>query len=331
MKALARYYAFWPGIDEDIETLVRGCDECTRAAKAPLKVPLHAWPTPMGPWERVHADFAGPVNGYCYFILVDAYSKWPEVYKMTQTTTRATLSAITDCCTRWGMMTTLVTDNGPQLSSALFAQYMKDHAITHLTSPPYHPSSNGLAERFVDTFKRALGKSQGNDEEIKEFLAIYRATPNANAPGGQSPAELMYGRRLRLPLAGILPPSQPCQERNDQMERDYNRRHGTKERGFVKGEEVHVRTGPRGEWVPGVVAERESGVIYRVSTNRGSVRAHANQMRRRVPLPLDFLTDYTTVRDARIAAPRRRSSRRKPDRSSPPLLRPRPVKRPRLR
>lgn len=330
MKALARYYAYWPGIDEHIETVVRGCNECARSAKAPIKVPLRSWPTPTGPWERVHADFAGPITGFSYFILVDAYSKWPEVYKMTQTTTKVTLAAITDCCTRWGMMTTLVTDNGPQFTSALFQQYCKDHTITHLTSPPYHPSSNGLAERFVDTFKRALEKSQGTDEEVKEYLGIYRATPHANAQGGLSPAELMYGRRLRLPLAGILPPAQPSSQRNERMEECYNRRHGAKNREFNKGEEIHVRIGPRGEWVPGVVAEHESDVIYRVTTSRGSVRAHTNQLRRRDPLPLDFLTDYSTTEDAREAAPRRKSNRRKPNRTSPPLLRPRPLKRPRL-
>ena len=54
---------------------------------------------------------------------------------------------------------------------------------------------NGQAERFVDTFKRALKKNNGLDTEegsIQQFLRVYRITVNPNTISGKSPAKLMF-------------------------------------------------------------------------------------------------------------------------------------------
>ena len=68
-------------------------------------------------------------------------------------------------------------------------------SINHLKSAPYHPRSNGLVERFIDVFKRAIKKANGietENEELKEFLSIYRITPNPNTNTNMSPVELMF-------------------------------------------------------------------------------------------------------------------------------------------
>ncbi|BHF57490.1 hypothetical protein SprV_0100043200 [Sparganum proliferum] len=77
MKSIARSFAYWPGIDGDIDDLVRRCSRCQQAAKMPPRQPPVPWEPPERPWSRVHIDFAGPLNGVPYLILVDAYSKWP--------------------------------------------------------------------------------------------------------------------------------------------------------------------------------------------------------------------------------------------------------------
>nr|CDJ92466.1 RNA-directed DNA polymerase (reverse transcriptase) domain containing protein [Haemonchus contortus] len=75
MKMLARSYVYWPTLDTDIEQLVRNCSKCASVAKNPVKGELYSWPKPTSPWIRVHAHFAGLMNGRFYLILVDAYSK----------------------------------------------------------------------------------------------------------------------------------------------------------------------------------------------------------------------------------------------------------------
>ena len=80
MKALARGYVYWPNMNKQLEELVKSCTKCQLVAKSPRKTKLYSWPIPESPWSRLHIDFAGPINGQHYLILVDAYNKWPEVF-----------------------------------------------------------------------------------------------------------------------------------------------------------------------------------------------------------------------------------------------------------
>ena len=78
----------------------------------------------------------------------------------------------------------------------------------HITSFPFHPRSNGLVERFVDTPKRTLKKYNCRDSEeirIHQFLSVYHMTPNPNTVSGMSPAELMFVRKGRSTFEKLLP------------------------------------------------------------------------------------------------------------------------------
>jgi len=95
---------------------------------------------------------------------------------------------------------TIVTDNGSAFISHDFQQFMDMNGIKHLTTAPYHPASNGLAERAVQTLKMGLKKmTVGNiEDKLARFLFQYRITPHTTT--GQSPAELLMGRRPRSHL-----------------------------------------------------------------------------------------------------------------------------------
>ena len=82
VKALARSYIWWPGLDYDIEQMVKSCVPCQSVRGNPSVAPLHPWLWPGKPWQRVHIDFAGPVEKRMLLIMFDAHSKWPEVIEM---------------------------------------------------------------------------------------------------------------------------------------------------------------------------------------------------------------------------------------------------------
>ena len=63
MKALARSYVWWPGMDQDIVKEVKRCDKCQSHQRAPAEAPLHPWEWPGLPWSRLHIDYAGPYKG----------------------------------------------------------------------------------------------------------------------------------------------------------------------------------------------------------------------------------------------------------------------------
>jgi len=246
MKALARSYVYWPNIDSDIESFVKTCHSCAESAKAPVKTLLHSWPEETRPWIRIHADYAGPIDGCYYLVVIDAYSKWPEVISTRSISARSTISIFRQLFARYGPPEILVTDNGTQFTSTEFAHFCATFGVTHLRSPPYHPQSNGQAERFVDTLKRGLQKLRGEevDSALQELLYTYRYTPSQSVPDSRSPAEIFLGRKLRTTFDLLKPPRQSEDHRNTQMERHFNRRHGARQREFGIGEKVWARRKP---------------------------------------------------------------------------------------
>ena len=88
--------------------------------------------------------------GKVFLIVVDAHSKWPEMITVPSTDT---INVSMMLFSRYGLPEQIVSDNGPQFCSEEFACFMKENGIKHILCSPYHPSSNGLAEIFVQTFK----------------------------------------------------------------------------------------------------------------------------------------------------------------------------------
>ena len=72
MKAVAQSYVWWPGLDGDLETFVRSCQKCQSCHSMPAMAPLHPWLWPSLPWQRIHVDYAGPVDGRMLLVIVDA-------------------------------------------------------------------------------------------------------------------------------------------------------------------------------------------------------------------------------------------------------------------
>jgi len=205
MKSLARSLMWWPGIDKEIEDMVKHCTECQQSQSTPPSAPLHPWKWPTRPWARLHVDFAGPMDGRMYLIVVDAHSKWMEVLPMTTATALTTIQHLRTLFARFGVPESLVSDNGPQFTAAEFQLFCKQNGIRHIQVAPYHPASNGLAERAVKTFKRGIQKFKEGTigDRIARFLMRYRVTPHTTT--GSSPSELLLGRRLRTRLDAIRP------------------------------------------------------------------------------------------------------------------------------
>ncbi|GFV72166.1 uncharacterized protein K02A2.6 [Trichonephila clavipes] len=182
MKAIARSFVYWKNIDNDIEEAAKNCVDCARYKADPPKSKVHYWEYPSMPWERIHVDFAGPIFEHTFFLIVDAHSKWLEVYPMKVTTTKKTIECLRDSFARFGLPRVLVSDNGSQFTSYEFQRFMHKNGVRHKTSAPFKPSSNGQAERYVATLKqslRAMHKYEGTiQQKLSTFLMQYRKAPN---------------------------------------------------------------------------------------------------------------------------------------------------------
>ncbi|KII65711.1 Gag-Pro-Pol polyprotein [Thelohanellus kitauei] len=120
-------------------------------------------------------------------------------------TSEDTIKALQEVFCRTGFPRKIVTDNGPQFVSLSFRQFLKENNIEHVTSPCYHPASNGLAERFIQTLKGSLGETSNSDinTKLQKFLLSYRNSIHSSS--GNSPAKLLFGRNIRDWLDNLGP------------------------------------------------------------------------------------------------------------------------------
>ena len=112
-------------------------------------------PLPTYPWEKVATDlfeFQGQHN----LPLVDYFSRYPEIIRLTSTTSASVISTMKSVFARHGILSTIVSDNGPQYDSAEMKTLASLYGFKYITSTPRYPQSNGQAERTVKTVKSLL-------------------------------------------------------------------------------------------------------------------------------------------------------------------------------
>ena len=92
--SLARSYVWWPGMDNDIVTMVQHCDTSQQHRPSPQRASLHPWDWPSRPWSRVHFDHTGPFQGKLFLVMVDTHSKWIEVHIVPTTSAASTITKL---------------------------------------------------------------------------------------------------------------------------------------------------------------------------------------------------------------------------------------------
>ena len=285
-KSLARMYAWWPGIDRDVDRTVRQCVTCQKSRPEPPDAPLHPWSWPSRPWARLHLDYAGPVEGKMVLVMVDAHSKWIEAVHTTSATSAAVMEVCRERFAQFGLPETVVTDNGSCFVGAEFEAFLKMNGIQHITTAPYHPASNGLAERAVQVVKAGLKRNQQGTfrSRLSKTVATHRLTPHATT--GLTPCELLLGRRIRTRLDFLRPNAADKVERQ-QARQKLNHDNRSKLRRFSEGDNVWVRNLPSGDkWISGVVLQAHGNVSYSVRLEGGRVRkCHIDQLREAVQSP----------------------------------------------
>ena len=282
MKANARSYVWWPGLDKSLEQIAKDCQACKSTKSMPAVAPLQPWIWPSCPWQRLHIDFAGPFKGRMFFILVDAHSKWPEVVEMKTTTTEKTIEVMRTLFASYGIPDQVVSDNGTQFTSEEFTEFMRRNRIKHIRSTPYHPSTNGLAEQFVQTFKRALQASEQSgrsfNQRLVNFQFSYCSTPHSTT--NRTPSSLFLKQELRTRL-DLLRPDNATKVGEKQATQKLDHDSHAKLREYKIGDNVmarNYRSGPK--WESAVVVKRKGPLSYTVQLDSGLIwRRHIDQLR----------------------------------------------------
>ena len=151
-----------------------------------------------------------------------------------------------------------------------------------MCAAPYHPASNGLAERFVRTFKQAMkaGKHDGQTQQhqLENFLFTYCTTPHATT--GVTPCSLFLGRDLRTKLT-LIQPDVERRVREKQAAQKHQHDQHARERSFAIGQKVMVknlRPGPA--WIPEEITKQLGPVTFSVLIRDGQTwKRHVDHLK----------------------------------------------------
>ena len=195
-RQLACDIAFWPKMRQDIESAVSQRSACNSCRAHLQKQPLINHPVPELPWSTIAADIFD-WEGRQYLVTVDSYSGWFEMDSLSDMSSRTVIGKLQCLFATHGIPEKLLTDNGRQFVSREFKLFSQERNFTHLTSSPYYPKSNGLAENAVKQVKQLLEKSKKDGSNVMLGLLILRNTPRELMG---SPAQRLMSRRTRTTL-----------------------------------------------------------------------------------------------------------------------------------
>ena len=200
MQLRALETVYWPGIKKDILRCYQSCRTCIKQRNEPLQ----PHPTPELPWHTVATDLFETKNSK-YLLIVDYYSRFPVLCKLSSTTARVSIQEMKAVFAELGVPSVIVSDRGPEYTATEFQDFTKHWQIEHRLPSPRNPQSNGMGEHFVQTMKASLIKTIEEGEDVNLALLTYKTTPlNHRLP---SPAELLNSRKYKTLLPTRIVPT----------------------------------------------------------------------------------------------------------------------------
>lgn len=165
-------------------------------------------------------DILGPLpqtdqNNRFLLVCADYFTKWPEAIPIPDQTAETVADAlIREVFCRFGAPLQLHSDQGRNFESNIFQEVLRRFGVEKTRTTALHPQSDGLVERFnrtiLDYLAKFVGRHQNEwDRYIPYLMLSYRTCAQDSTQ--QTPARLLFGREIRLPLEMIMgpPPSNP--------------------------------------------------------------------------------------------------------------------------
>ena len=279
MKSIVRSLIWYPGIDKDVEELVKNCTQCQSNRSLTPQKNYIEWPIPKSVWSRVHIDHFFYEGKIC-LVAVDALSKYIECEVVRSTSTEDTIKALRIMFSHQGLCNLIISDNASVFLSADFKDFLDSCKIRHKTPPPASPSSNGQAERSVKVIKDLLkkcDKSLDFQSKLSKVLLYYRSVPHSITK--ISPC-VALNKRKYLTLKDKVNPLYNCEEdcgpsKTIQV--------------YEVGDRVlalNLREGPK--WYHGKILQKLGVNVYNVRIDELNIvwKRHTNQLLKSIQVPM---------------------------------------------
>jgi RNase H-like domain found in reverse transcriptase/Reverse transcriptase (RNA-dependent DNA polymerase)/Integrase zinc binding domain/Integrase core domain/gag-polyprotein putative aspartyl protease len=207
-KIRERFY--WLRCRMDVLDWCHRCNDCAQSKGPKTRSRGRMRQYNVGaPFERIAIDVAGPFptsdQGNKYILVAtDYFSKWPEAFAIpNQEAVTVAEVLVNNIFCRYGVPLELHSDQGRNFESNVFQNVCRLLGIRKTRTTPLHPQSDGMVERFNRTLENHLrivvNEHQTDwDRHLPLFLLAYRSAVHETT--GQTPASVIFGRELRLPV-----------------------------------------------------------------------------------------------------------------------------------
>ena len=201
---------WFPRLSKMAKEYVGSCLGCAAGDTHNPPAPLAARSMPGKPWEEVAVDFKGPIGGnkgYYFHVVMDTYSRYPEVQIVKSTSFSKLTKALAPVWATHGYPEIVRHDGGPPYNGREWREYARQLGFKTDKTPPYHPQANGLVEKFnrsiVKMIHGAIAEKRDPKVEVQKFLTNYRNTPHDTT--GKCPSQLLMNRIIRTKVPAFIP------------------------------------------------------------------------------------------------------------------------------
>jgi len=219
---------YWPSLEDDVRSYVRGCRECQLRAPPRYVEPLHSIPVDS-PFHRVGIDLVGqlphesapnsdqpaarpPSHPFRYlFVATDYLTKWVVAQPIRDKRASTIAHVIyTRIICIFGCPHFILTDGGSEFCNQLNREVCLRLGIERQVSSPHHPRTNGLTERVNRTLCESLARyvlEMNNPYSWPDHVpaVVFAYNTNRQRSTGMTPAELLYGFQPRMPADLAVP------------------------------------------------------------------------------------------------------------------------------
>ena len=252
-KKLLREKIWFLGIDALAKEVLGSCLSCQVNSPESPPEPLHRTTLPPVPWHTLNIDFCGPFPGGAYLLIViDVYSRYPEVESVTSTSAAVTIPNLERIFATHDLPRFIKSDNGPPFPGRDFYKFMTKLGVTHKPSSLLWPQGNAEVERVMQPLQKCIRSvhSEGQDWKcaIFKFQLKFRATPHATT--GKSPASLVFNWDICTKLPNLITNTDSVKHRHleqtdsavkAKMKPHADSKHNTKPSNIAIGDTVLVR------------------------------------------------------------------------------------------
>ena len=226
----ARNTIFWPKITYDVQELIERCIICQEHGKSQSIIGItqelppflwHTLATDIFYWKRM--DF---------LIVTDVFSKYFLVRKLANSASAGVCAEIATIVTELGLPHIIRSDNGPCYNSKELQQLLQHYNITHHTSGPHHPRSNGFVERIVGVANKLMDKAGSEGKPWISGLYEYRVTPQSGSIA--SPLQLITQCTPRDKDLPQLPSTLGAQEMYETHQELIRRQQNKPEKNYIE-------------------------------------------------------------------------------------------------